>query len=363
MNGTLAALAGALAIMTANADVSSVEVIATGLNNPRGLDFAPNGNLYVAEAGSGGTGKCRPSPDGQPVEVCYGETGALTRIDPTGEKSPRRVLGSLPSMAQANGFAAQSGPVDVQFSGSNAFIVMGWGGDPAVRAGLGPKSKLFGTLLLATSNDLVFPVTDVADNERRHNPAGETVDSNPYGVLVLAGKRIVADAGANALVESGALDLLQPFRDRTFAVLPPTAFGTQSVPTTVVKGPGGDLFVGELTGAPFFRGSSTIYRVPRSGGEVTPYLTGLTAVIDIAFDRHGTLYIVEIASGLVPGPGADPGVGNGRLLRKPANGAVEVVMEGLVFPSGIAIGEDGTLYITNFGIFPGGGQVLRVTVD
>lgn len=345
------------------ADAASVEVIATGLNNPRGLGFAPSGDLYVAEAGTGGTGNCRPSPDGQPVEVCYGETGALTRIDISGAEPPQRVLQSLPSMAQASGFAAQSGPVDVQFSGANAFIVMGWGGDPALRAGLGRKSRLFGTLLLAAPNGLVFPVTDIADNERRQNPAGGTVDSNPYGVLVLGGKRIVADAGANALVESRSMDLLQPTRDRTFAVLPPTGFGTQAVPTTVARGPGGGLFVGQLTGAPFFRGSSTIYQVPKGGGTPTPYLTGLTAVIDIAFDRHGTLYILEIASGLVPGPGADPGVGNGRLLRKPADGELEVVLEGLVFPAGIAIGKDGAVYLTTFGIFPGGGQVVRVTFD
>src|SRR6188768_1583939 len=34
---------------------ASVKVYATGLNNPRGLKFGPDGNLYVAEAGVGGT--------------------------------------------------------------------------------------------------------------------------------------------------------------------------------------------------------------------------------------------------------------------------------------------------------------------
>ncbi|HEU4842924.1 MAG TPA: hypothetical protein VFT05_01565, partial [Burkholderiaceae bacterium] len=55
-----------------------VTVIATGLSNPRGIAFAPNGQLYVTEAGRGGNGECRFLGDGQ--YACYGETGALTRI-------------------------------------------------------------------------------------------------------------------------------------------------------------------------------------------------------------------------------------------------------------------------------------------
>ncbi len=360
-----AAFTLAIAVAPARASGPAVEVIAQGLDNPRGLGFAANGDLYVAEAGSGGGGKCRPSPDGQPVEVCYGETGALTRIDIGGKKPPRRVIEGLPSMASAGGFAASSGPVDVQFRGKTAFVVMGWGGDPELRAGIGEKSRLFGTVLLATPEGLYFPIADISANEQRHNPAGGPVDSNPYGVVALAHRRIVADAGANALIESGSMDLLQPWRERTFAVLPPTSVGTEAVPTTVTKGPDGHFYVGQLTGAPFFQGASTIWRVSWQGDSVTPYVTGLTAVVDMAFDLDGTLYIVEIASGFVPPPGGtgDPGVGNGRLLRKPKNGALQVVLEGLVFPAGVAIGRDGAVYLSNFGIFPGGGEVLRVTLD
>ena len=46
--------------------VITQSVFATGLNNPRGLKFGPDGNLYVAEGGVGGTDSTIGSRDQVP---------------------------------------------------------------------------------------------------------------------------------------------------------------------------------------------------------------------------------------------------------------------------------------------------------
>ena len=60
-------LAGS-SVLHADASGPSVRTYATGLTNPRGLTFGPDGNLYVAEAGTGGT--LTPTGDpGCPVDI------------------------------------------------------------------------------------------------------------------------------------------------------------------------------------------------------------------------------------------------------------------------------------------------------
>src|SRR6266702_7678948 len=77
---------------------ANVSVFATGLNKPRGLKFGPDGNLYVAEGGLGGTN----STVGQCTQVVPpigpytgGFTSRISKISPDGTRST--VVDQLPS--------------------------------------------------------------------------------------------------------------------------------------------------------------------------------------------------------------------------------------------------------------------------
>lgn len=92
-------------------------VIASGLDNPRGLAFGPDGALYVAEAGRGGSSSLCDIDPGSRLQRCYGPTGAITRI--TGIGVHQRVVSDLPSIAPASGGGAQ-GPNDIDFGFGSA---------------------------------------------------------------------------------------------------------------------------------------------------------------------------------------------------------------------------------------------------
>src|SRR4029450_1379144 len=64
------------------------EVIASGLNNPPALSFSPDGALYVAEAGTGGSGPCFQGPEGQ---SCFGHTGSGARGERNSARAGRTV--------------------------------------------------------------------------------------------------------------------------------------------------------------------------------------------------------------------------------------------------------------------------------
>jgi hypothetical protein len=340
------ALAGVVAF-AASADADpSVTAVMSGLDNPRGLAFGPQGALYVAEAGRGDIGE----GDGPCFGiVCYGATGAVSRLW-HGEQA--RVATGLPSYATAAG--RSTGPHDVAMLGvGSAEVTIGMEASPILRDDLSktqPEWAGFGRLVHMSASGQWHFVADIGGFERDVNPEPRVVDSNTFGLLALPGRHVVADAGGNSLLEvaaNGEISLL--------AVLPPVpqANDRDPVPTSVVLGPGGAYYVGQLTGAPFRDGAASVYRIV-PGGEPEVFLSGFKAIIDIAFDADGNLYVLQHATGLTGLLG--PGV----LIRVAPDGTQTTVLGGLDRPTSVATGPDGALYVTNHGISVGGGEVLRV---
>src|SRR4051794_32801975 len=93
----LVATCAALAVV-GGAGAAPATVIAAGLDTPRGLAFAADGTLYVAEAGRGGSGPC--FTNSEPNLVCLGTTGAITQVR---NGAQTRIATGLPSLAGAGG--------------------------------------------------------------------------------------------------------------------------------------------------------------------------------------------------------------------------------------------------------------------
>lgn len=348
--------------LPAKATTYAISEVMNGLVTPRGLAFGPDGGLYVAEAGSGGSG---PSVAlGNASAAALGTTSGLSRLL-NGVQT--RILENLPSVATAAGLDA-GGLQDIVFDeAGTAFGLFGFGSDGMQRdTNLGVAGAALGTIarLPVNGSGPLLQVADIAAHEFAANPAGGSVDSNPFGMArTPSGNFIVADAGANALLQATSDGVVS-----TLAVLPakpnPLPFGPpvyQSVPTSITVGPDGAYYVGQLTGFPFPPGAANVYRFDPTSSSMTTAFTGFTNIIDLAFDEHGMLYVLQVSSN---GLASAMGPGSGLLLQvDPATGERSTIAsDGLVFPGAVAVGPDGALYVTNHANAPGGGQVLRIAV-
>ena len=384
---------GCAFLLPGSARAQMQTVVMTGLHNPRGIAFAPDGALYVAESGCGGnTSDCaippNPSDPSAPcvvlpggTVVCLGLTGSVSRL---ANGIQERVATEFPSLSvAAQGGGNAIGPTDISPVQTGTvyqlYTTIGLQGDPAFRtlADIGP---LFAQLAHIPPSAF-FPyaqgpgrftadwlIADIGNYEAQQNPDGGPFDTNPYGLLSLTGAWIVADAGGNSLLRvdgSGEIS--------TLAVFPSRAQGRRfngvlidAVPTSVAVGPDGAYYVGELTGSPFFNGAANIYRVIPNGVPIVDpevYLSGFKSVIDIAFDANGNLYVLQFATGATGLP-ANSGV----LKRVELNGCTTApndcprtdVVSGLNRPTSFAIAPDGSIYVTNNGTSPTAGEVLRI---
>jgi hypothetical protein len=186
---------------------NKVTVIASHLNNPRGLAAAPGGRLYLAEAGRGGK-VCVAG--GEQGTTCLGLTGSFDLVTKHGVK---RLVTGLISGAGKGGEAAE-GPVSVSrgpdgsfygLFGLNTHVVPPKGAIPGyLRAAALAE---LGRLVRVSPHHSVRVVSNVGDqdwawtNTHRYLAPKDFPDANPNAVLYSHGHRYVIDAGANTLVD------------------------------------------------------------------------------------------------------------------------------------------------------------------
>jgi glucose/arabinose dehydrogenase len=357
MHRTTAALVVAVLVLAMAATASAAPkatVFAKAIDNPRGLALGADGTLYVASAGHGGP-KCLDKKK----ENCPGFSSSVLAFSSAGAK--RVVAKGLLSIAGGDGsFAVGADGVSVGPDG-RVFAVTTSGTPKDI--GAAPKSfqAAAGKLFDVTSGKPTA-LAAIDAFEWAHNSDGVKGDrnSNPYAVLALANRRIVADAGANAILSvdaSGTVTLL--------AVIPKN-HKHQAVPTSLALGPDGAVYVGELAeGAG--NHNAEFWRVPLDGTPPTLYANGFTAITGIAFGPDGSLYVTEwttnVKKDIVPGAVVRLRPGGARTTFKDKS---------LLFPSGAAVAPDGTVYVSNYSILPSktpkkppfngrAGQILKIT--
>ena len=197
----LAAMASIAIAAPAGAHGLDVDVIADGLDNPRHVAVAKDGDVYVAESGRGGDhATARSCFDSAEGFACTGRTGAVTKIGRWGQY---RVIRGLASFAPEGGNNA-IGPHGVFVDGHDLYVTNGGPtgptrGTPAelvlrdpTLVAEDPISRLYGTLLKRNWFGRVQIVADAWEFENRVNPdaevGNEIVDSNPVDVLVDRGR-------------------------------------------------------------------------------------------------------------------------------------------------------------------------------
>jgi hypothetical protein len=350
-----AALVAVATVGVSSAPALTITPVATGLDQPRGMAFGPNGALYVAEAGEGGTDFCFPHPI--LGEACGGMTGGLTRI---WRGKQERIL-QLPSIASP---AEALGPSDVSVQGNgNLFVTIGLGADPAILNGLPPAAQDHGWLVKGNPSGNWRRFVNIAAFEAANNPdagqPGTQVDSNPNAVLAGPGRQVVVDAGANDVL------LVDEHRDISVLAVFPVRFvpfgggmiPMQPVPTSIAAGPDGAFYIGQLTGFPFPLGGANVYRlVP--GQAPTVYASGFTNILDVAFGPDGSLYVAEIFHfGLLSG---NPAGGLWRV--PPGGGTPQLLTTELNLLGGVVVGQDGGVYVSTCATCRNAGAVVKITL-
>jgi hypothetical protein len=345
---------------------ANATVYASGLQGPRGLAFGPDGTLYVAEAGLGGTtvGNCV-----QVIPPIGPYTGGLTaRISKVDTKQNVTTLTSgLPSAVGATG--AVLGVADVTFLNGDLYAVLAGGGCshgntafPNQILKVNTKTGSWTGVANLSQALLKFPA-------KYTSPDDYEPDGTWYGMI--------SDDDVLYAVEPNHGQVFSVTRrGQVQQVIDVSASQGHIVPTSIVAVD--DVFyVGNLGLFPIDPQWERVMTVAKNvyvpnplpgfgslfGGfgqwNVVSSKAGFTTIVSMKIGPDGLLDVLELSDFAADGPTP----GKGKVVRVKRSGDIEEVVTGLAVPTGMTFGPDRRLYVSNLGAAPdSAGQILRIDV-
>jgi hypothetical protein len=349
-------LPGLLALALAPSLFAQISVFASGLNNPRGLKWGPDGNIYVAEGGAGGTlstiGICPQVPGAGPYTG--GFTSRVLKISADGS-TITPVAENLPSSQTNPGLGSLvSGVADVAFIGHRLYTI---------EAAAGCSHGLAGTengVLRVHRDGTTTMVANLSEFLMTHpveNPEPDDFEPDGTWYSMIAVNETLFAIEPN----HGELDAIST-GGHVRRVADISRVQGHIVPTTLAYD-GHSFFVGNLDTFPIKDGSSKIMKITHRGEITTEYI-GFSVITGLAFDAKGRLYVLENTTG-----NGFPTPFTAKILRVDGKNNYTVIADGssmqLSLPTAMTFGPDGNLYVSNWGFGPppiGAGQILKITV-
>jgi len=344
--------AATAAFASDTAGAASVTVYASGLNNPRGLKFGPDGDLYVAEGGVGGSDPALPTPDCTVPSPVGPYTGSpvgsrISKIDRDGGRTT--VADNLPSSQTSPAVGSLvSGVADIAFLDGNLYAILASAG-----CSHGVPSIPNGVIRVRRDGTWSM-IADLSAFQRAHPVAViDPDDFEPDGTWY----SMIAVHGTLYAVEPNHAEIDRIRTNGRITRVIDMSASVGSVQPTALAYHRGNFYVGNLGFLPQDPGTANIWKVT-PGGDISLHASGFDMVLGLTFDHRGRMYVLQSSEAPVLTPGT------GSVVRVNPDGTERtVIASGLFFPTAITFGPDGALYISNIGFGPppvGLGEILKV---